>query len=214
MKGQKLTRNQLWCEAVKHVHLQFDVANLADEKSPLSVGKTFEHLWNLRAELRPREKRSHGVCIETQGLPGRFCTWGKTIAKHSQQRLKNLVVLSFLMLFFCWMTLLKERISLDSMDFCMFLSKGNAIEMHHTGVSAIFLLGSKSLSRFSTSSILYNNKAFSRIWIQNFYMKLSSTYTSLRSTWIQLIFEWPWGLGCCNQGARNPLRPAWLEEPK
>lgn len=100
MKGQKLTRNQLWCEAVQHVHLQFDVANLADEKSPLSVGKTFEHLWNLRAELRPMEKRSHGVCIETQGLPGRFCTWGKTIAKHSQQRLKNLVVLSFLMLFF------------------------------------------------------------------------------------------------------------------
>ena len=61
------------------------------------------------------------------------------------------------------MTLLKEKISLDSMDFCMFLSKGNAIEMHHTGVSAIFLLGSKSLSGFPTSSILYNNKAFSMI---------------------------------------------------
>ena len=95
--------------------------------------------------------------------------------------------LEFLDVFFCWMTLLKQKISLDSMDFCMFLSKGNAIEMHHTGVSAIFLLGSKSLSGFPTSSILHNNKAFSMIWIQNLYMKLSSTYTSFRSTWIQLI---------------------------
>ena len=61
---------------------------------------------NLRAELHPMEKRSRGVCIETRGPPGRFCTWKKDTPRAGTQN--GLMVLRQDALIFSWWPFLKE----------------------------------------------------------------------------------------------------------